>query len=169
MRLRSVLGLMSVGLLCLGCSTSEKYDLRQPIEMGPFTFRATGAYSHKPATGHPKIIVDFSVRYGADASFEFADYFNDDVDSEGTSKNNARSILPRMSTPRMRVVDSHGHGFLGLVKGESGEFVIWNVQLRGQEKYDKSHADLEPEDFRLLITNPYPQKGQPRRVSIQLR
>ncbi len=160
---------MSVGLLCLGCATSEKYDLRQPIEMGPFVFRVTGAYSDKPATGHPKIIVDFSVSYDTDPSFEFAEYFNDDVDSEGNPTHDRRSILPRVSNPRMRVVDSHGHGFLGLVKGESGEFIIWDVQLRGQEKFEEEHADLEPEDFRLLITNPDPQKGQPRRVSIQLR
>ncbi len=169
MRLRSVLGLMSVGLLCLGCATSEKYDMRQEIEMGPFVFRVTGAYSEKPATGHPKIIVNFSVRYDTNASFEFAEYFNDDVDSEGNPTHNRQSVLPRISHPRMKVVDSHGHGFIGLVKGESGEFIVWGLKLRDQEKFDEKHADLEPEDFRLLITNPYPREGQPSRVSIQLR
>ena len=129
----------------------------------------TGAYSNKPATGHSRIIVDFSVCYDTDTSFEFADYFNEDVDSEGNPKHDGRSILPRISTPRMRLVDSHGHGFVGLVKGESGVFIIWGLQLRDQERFEKEHAELEPEDFRLLITNPYPQKGQPREVSIQLR
>ena len=69
----------------------------------------------------------------------------------------------------MKVIDSHGHGFVGLVKGESGEFILFGVRLRNQEKFEAEHADLEPEDFRLQITNPYPQKGQPRKVSIQLR
>lgn len=165
MRIRSV---MSVGLLCLGCATSEKYDMREPIEMGPFVFRVTDAYSERPGTGHPKIIVDFSVRYNIDTNFEFSDYFNDDVDAEGNSKR-SKSILPRVSTPRMKVIDSHGHGFVGLVKGEFGEFILFGVQLRNQERFEAEHADLEPEDFRLQITNPYPQKGQPRKVSVQLR
>jgi hypothetical protein len=150
------------GLLCLGCARAEKYELDQEIEMGPFTFSVQSARM-VIGSGHPRLDVDLFLRNDSGVDIEFADYFNDLVDIEG-NKNSSMRL-----SPRMKVVDIHGHGFVGAVKYETAEFIIWEVRLRDEEEFNEQHSNMETKDFRIAIKNPDPQKGQPRMVSVQLK
>ncbi len=111
----------------------------------------------------------------SEADVHFGDYMNDTVDAEGKRIKYMTDVLIPVSFPPMKVVDSHGHRFVGLVKGSPGqwwgEFIIWDIVIGrhgDQEAFDAVHRALPVEDFTLVIKNPDPQKGQPRKVSIPL-
>jgi hypothetical protein len=151
-------------VLCLGCSSAEDYDMGQTIEMGPFAFQVVGAWATSPDDRHPEIFVDF--RLLSDQShgqIGFDDILNDMVDSEG----NATAKM-RLS-PRTKVVDGHGHRFVGVVSDLSARYILFEVRLRDQDRFENEHFGMRPEDFRLVIKNPDRRKGQPRAASIQLR
>ena len=161
---------VSTGLLCLGCSNSgdEDYTMGQTIEMGPFAFQVKSASVTTPDIGHPWVPVNF--RLLSDESkgkIPFDRLFNDEVDSEG--KATARGKIIPIVFPWTAVVDSHGHRFVGNVIERSGRYIIWEIRLRDQDRFDKAHRDMHVEDFRLVIKNPDRRKGQPLTASIQLR
>lgn len=161
-----VLVIISAGLFCLGCSTAEDYEMTDEIEMGPFTFQVRGAYATTPGVGHPQIIVDFWVKNDdSDGAISFDELFNDLIDPEG---NKTKGFILH---PHANIVDDHGHKFQGTHNDNSARFILWEVRLRSEDedRFEEQHKDMQPGDFKLVITNPDPQKGQPRTVSVQLR
>lgn len=141
------------GPLYLGCSTAEDYDMGQTIAMGPFTFQAQSAWATTSQRGHPQIGVEFRLVSDSGVLFHFSDLFNDNVDAEG---NKTTKIW---LSPRTKVVDTHGHGFAGVVSEESARFIIFEVKLRDQDRFNEEHRDMGPGNFRLVITNPDPKRG----------
>ncbi len=159
---------VSIGLLCLGCSRSEDYTMGQTIEMGPFAFQVESASVTTPDDGHPVVFVNFRLLSDeSQGKIPFDRLLNDEVDSEGNAT--ARKMIIPIVFPWTAVVDSHGHRFVGNVIGLSGRYIIWEIRLRDQDRFDKAHRDMQAEDFRLVIKNPDRRKGQPHTASIQLR
>ena len=171
-----VILLCALLLLLPGCSGSQEVGFDQAIFMGPFEFQVEKASLAPPDNGNPEIIVVFSmVNNTSEADVHFGDYMGGEVDAEGKRIKYVTDALLPVRFPPMAVVDGHGHRIVGLVKGSPGqwwgEFIIWDAvigRIGDQEAFDAVHRALPVEDFTLVIKNPDPQKGQPRKVSIPL-
>jgi hypothetical protein len=172
----------AAGLILISCALEEEYGLRQPIEMGPWTFevqRATERIESGSGGNRSKRITLFLKlhNYRERHRKPFDDFLN------GTSKPSI-AAMPSFSMPRLHLVDGEGNEFDGWVSPMSGgsmrsehwqaHFVLISMSmrdiLRAGEDTDLAaeHVDKHPSDFRLLIENPDVREGQPRRVSIQL-
>lgn len=180
--------------LFLGCSGSQELGFDEAIHMGPFEFQVERAFFRPAGDGHPVIIIEFEVVNDAsEGDIPFGDYMDGLLDDEGKEIKSmaalpigdyldglvddegrdikSMAVIP-MHFPHMAVMDSHGHRFVGIVKGRPGqwwgEFIIWGLALRRQDAFDQEHRVLPIEDFTLVIENPHARQGQPHSVSVAL-
>jgi hypothetical protein len=171
----SYLPLLPFLMVAAGCT--EEYELGQPIEMGPWTFEVSGASQGTTSGGSraKTIRVDLVLHNYEERHRQTFDQFLENC-SEG---------MMTICNPRIGVEDDEGNQFQAVdvrpVSGGSMRSRRWIVECPlyyGSREnpmsmdWDESaarHLDKRPADFRVIIRNPDPQRGQPRRVSIQLR
>jgi hypothetical protein len=132
-----------IGLLIfsvIACSDAT-YDMRQIIEMGPFAFEITKA-SEKIEIftgGGRHKRIYVYMKLHTDKSTPTNVDFGDFLN--GRAKGNRM-----IESPTMKIVDNKGKIPSGL-----------------------DYLDRHVSDFQLVIKNPDPKKGQPRRVTIKLQ
>jgi hypothetical protein len=162
---RVVIGLLIFSVIA--CSDAT-YDMRQIIEMGPFAFEITkasekieiftGGGRHKRIYVYMKLHTDKSTPTNVD----FGDFLN------GRAKGNRM-----IESPTMKIVDNKGKKFDSIVNRVSGktrwraEFIL--IDHRRGIPSGLDYLDRHVSDFQLVIKNPDPKKGQPRRVTIKLQ
>ena len=158
--LRLVLILLVLTLVGCGFESSEKYEMRQRIEMGPFVFWIDDVWekNFRPLKVHGTWkIIYASVRLQTSESKPSTSF-------EGFLNNKVRG-LREYPYPAMAIVDDHGISFYGYVTHIGGDTYRFETYFNG----DPGVLDKQLQDFQLEIKNLDPRKGQPRLVTIQLR
>jgi hypothetical protein len=158
------------GVWLVGCSSTKRFELRQTIEMGPFSFRverASSSVGYVSGRQQRVIEVDLWLLSGeSESDVDLGPFF-----SPGNTL---------VSHPHIRIEDRHGHEFPGRVGVPAGDHWPVSFQLAGRggfspaereraEEIAESHLEMGPRDFRLFIRNPDRRGQQPREVWIQLR
>lgn len=151
-----------VAMLLAGCRVESHRNLRQPIEMGPFTFMVERAYEDASASDDRCSTIVVAVRLHASerAKVHFDDFLNDNT--------SPKMILH----PAAELVDREGHRYLGWARRVNGR-EDWQVSFPlSYEETPLSSATCaatrSPADFLLTINNPDARHGQPSRVSVAL-
>lgn len=177
------------GTLFSSC-VPQDYELGQRIEMGAFAFQVEGASEGVRASSTREIVINSEtgseVRVGPGSgptrqisvrlrllSNESRPRNSLDRFLDGMDRPRGEGVTFRLDlSPHYILVDSHGHEFkggvgvdlrMGFSIEDEGGFAF-----SSNEPFRAEHFDLRSEDFRLIITNPDRQDGQPRKVSIQL-
>ena len=161
------LTIVLVFLAVVACGP-DVYEMKQTIEMGPFVFEVTNASekldSFTSGERYKKIYVNLLLH--TDKSTPTKVPFNDFLNGIGKEY---RMIV----FPKMKIVDDKGKEFDGWVERVLGKtswrakFDLYYPQRRIQSGLD--YVDRHVRDFRLVIKNPDPKKGQPNRVTIKLQ
>jgi hypothetical protein len=161
---RSALPITIACLVIASCEQSVRYQVGQPIEMGPYSFSVTSparGRSWQSAEG-PYYEIEVRFRLDRDDTAPFTTDFNE-------------SFLDAM-----RIVDAAGNAFgcsPGAVDGSYRAGRYRSDQYRCLIRYSQSSDGVtdfakvgtKPADFQLIIINPEPRDGQPRRVIVQLK
>jgi hypothetical protein len=160
-----------VAILIIGGCAEEEYELSQQISMGPWMFQVEQAREQVDSQSGNTIKSIF-VTLRLDNYTQRHDKTFDDFVNE-TSPGSV------IADPRLKLVDSAGEAFVGLLHPKSGgrmrserwevKFVLISDDLNANvsERAEK-HLRKHPSDFRLVIENPDHRRGQPRRASVQL-
>ena len=162
-----------VTTLGLGCS---RYDMEEPIEMGPFTFEVTGV-SERVTHQYARPTKQITVQLGLVSNESRRDLLHF---LEGTEKG-----FDGIVWPYYKLEDSHGHRFdnrgQASSSGRNISFDLWRrptgFQLGGRRRVNKDalddwsddHVNMAAEDCWLVITNPEIRRGQPGAASIRLQ
>lgn len=166
------LAILAAGVALTACANGDEYALRQPIAMGPWTFQVERAEERVQTRGVVRLKV-ISVTLKLNNYLERHEKPFDDF-MEGRT---AGSIVEH---PHIVLVDAAGNRFdleaLNPLSGGSlrsegwrARFPLIEFSLReSSSETAAEHIDKHPADFRLVIENPGPRSGQPRKVSIQL-
>ncbi len=170
-RLLRVLVISAAGSLSLlGCSGTERYEMGQTIEMGPFSFRVqTVSSTLRSHEGRPRRVIEvelWQLSAEPDEDMDLARFL-----IRGTE------FAPR---PQIKIRDREGHEFsgsLGLRRRdrwpasfELGRASGFTAASRERaDRFAEEHLSMGPRDFRMYITNPDRRAGQPRAVWLQLR
>ena len=150
------------GLAVCGCRTEATVAMRQPIEMGPFTFVVERAYDDATASESRcgAIVVDLRLMDADGAKVHFDDFLNDMTEP-------ALIVHPATS-----IVDRAGHRYTGWVRRVSGRDqwratfpLSYEDNLLSEAKCSASRRAV---DFSLTIRNPESRRGQRSRISIAL-
>lgn len=164
-------GLALGGLLMLGaCARTEQRALREPIAMGPWTFSVEGATASTEVRGGGrwrKVRVHLRVHAAAERDEPPFDAF-----LNGGGRGNY------IVFPRFDLRDAQGTRFETLLHPSSlsdvwtADFVLVPADapaMADSVELARPYQDKDAEDFQLVISNPDRRRGQPGRVSIQLR
>ena len=173
--MKNLIVVSTICLIMVACSLDEERQMRQPIDVGPWTFQVNRSLD-RVDTGssgeHSKKVIVFLKleNYMERHEQPFDDFLN----------GRSRSMI---AFPHLKLVDEAGNKFDGWVSPESGgnmrseewrvEFLLIPSSMRDMLRANASdlaaeHLDKEPADFRLLIENPDPRSGQPRRIFVKL-
>jgi len=157
---------VAIALACVviaACERPTRYQVGQPIEMGPYSFSVTS-----PARGRtwqssegPYYEIEVGFRLDRDETAPFTTDFNS-------------SFLDAM-----RIVDAAGNAFScspGAVDGayRAGRYrsdryrCLFRYSQSSDGVSDFAKIGTKPTDFQLIINNPEPRSGQPRRAIVQL-
>jgi hypothetical protein len=151
-------------LVIAACERPTRYQVGQPIEMGPYSFSVTSpaqGRSWQSAEG-PYYEIEVRFRLDRDDTAPFTTDFNE-------------SFLDAM-----RILDAAGNAFGCSPSAVDGAYRAGRYrsdQYRRLFGYSQSSDGVtdfvkvgtKPTDFQLIITNPEPKDGQPRRVIVQLK
>src|SRR5262245_6238194 len=145
------------------CEQPAPYQMRQSIEMGPYSFSVASAAPGRSwqSVEGPYYEIEVHFRLDRDGTAPFTTDFNSSfVDA-------------------MRIVDAAGNTFgcsPGAVDGtyRAGRYrsdryrCLFRYSRSSDGVTDFAKVGTKPADFQLIITNPDPKDGQPRRVIVQL-
>ncbi len=157
-----------------GCSTTESYELGQPIEMGPWTFEVERVQDRVSthSDGHRQKIVTLTLRlhnYTERHERTFDDFMNA-----------TRSGLMSISFPKLKLVHEDGATFVasvspvsaGSLRSERWQAQSWllpdNAGIRNWNELWERYADAPLSELVLVIDNPDRRSGQPRKASVRL-
>ena len=154
-----VTGLLCAGAVVVGCARTEKYQLGQRIDMGPYTFEVASADEGTWASERTISILfrlhrDDTAPFTTDFWQSFV-YKMEIVDAAG----NAFTVDPHPQSPVYRAGRQRSDRYLAKVK--------LSHSLEGVR--DSARIGKTASDFKLVIDNPAPEGDQPRRVAIQLQ
>jgi hypothetical protein len=160
-------------LLASACARTEERSLREAISMGPWTFdveRATASTETRGGGRWRKIRVLLRLQ-------NFREQHEPAFDAFLNGGGRGSYIV----FPRFDLRDSEGTRFETLLLSASGSSSSehWNAEfvlvpsdagaMEDSARLAEPYLDRDPQDFRLVITNPDRRSGQPGRVSIALR
>ena len=154
-------GVLSAALLTgllLGCADTKEYQLGQRIDMGPYTFEVASVQPGRWASV-ATINVSFNLLRDDTAPFttdfwESFVYKMELVDRAG----NAFPVDPHPVSPVYEKGRQRSNRYRAEVR----------LSPSHEGVRDAANIGKSTSDFTLMIANPAPQDGQPRRVSIQL-
>ena len=174
---RWLTALAAVGIA--GCSTTESYELGQPIEMGPWIFEVERVQDRvsTQSDGHRQKIVTLTLRlhnYTERHERTFDDFMNGRTPG---------GFIP-ISFPKLHLVHEDGAEFLadvssvsrGSLRSERWQAQSWllpdnagitNLSPSWNELWER-YADAPLSDLVLVIDNPDRRSGQPRKASVRL-
>jgi hypothetical protein len=167
--LRSLL--LALPLVLAACARTEERGLREPIAMGPWTFSVERASASTDARGGGRwrtLRVQLRLHNHRERQPTTFDAF---LNGGGRGS--------YIVFPRFELRDAQGTRFESLLHaaGSSGEswsadFVLVPADapaMADTKALAEPFLDKQPGDFRLVISNPDRRRGQPGKVSIQLR
>jgi hypothetical protein len=146
-----------------GCARTVEYRMRQPIDMGPFSFSVISASQGKrwqSAEGtFREIEVRIRVERDSSAPFtvDFTSFFLgklEIVDAAG----NTIGADPRPLTPT----------YAGGRYRSALYSCVFRYSRSSDGVTDFEAIGTEPRDFRLIVTHPEPAGTEPRRAAVQL-
>ncbi len=157
----------------------------QAIEMGPFTFKVekatafTDDQTYDDARRVVQVIFKL-LEQESNSKADFGYFLSDRGDGQG------RPSFTMFTHPHVTIEDDHGHSFNTDVRNDKhvrrdtgswyADFYLYlwsnwvsDAVEEKEQAFGRAHLEMQPGDFRLTITNPDPEEGQPRAVSIQLQ
>lgn len=155
----SVAALICAAACLIGCAGTEEYALGQPVNMGPYSFEVVSADEGHWGS-YPTVDIAFRVTRDATEPFttSFSSSFADKmelVDAAG----NAFPVAAEPVSPVYRAGRSRSDRYLARVR----------LSPSHEGVRDAARIGKVAGDFRLVIDNPAPEGGQPRRVAVALR
>jgi len=157
-RALAAVALLCAGALLPGCTRAVEYRLGERIDMGPYSFEVA-AVDEGTWSSVPTILVHFRLHRDDTAPFT-TDFWESFV-------------------YRMELVDAAGNTFpvdphpvSPVYKGGRQRSDQYRAEVRLSPSHegvrDRTRIGKHPRDFRMIIDNPAPEAGQPRRVAIAL-
>ena len=153
-----------VGLVTAACERVEMYAMDQPIAMGPYTFAVVAATEGKTwiSAEGPVHEIEVRLRIDRDDSAPYTSSFSESfieqlqiVDEAG----NRIGTTPAPIAPTYRGGRYRATQYSCLFRFSRSSSGVRNFSAIG----------IRPSAFRLIIDNPVPQDGQPRRVAVPLQ
>ena len=176
-RRRWLIALAFVGIA--GCSTTEFYELGQPIEMGPWAFEVERAWEQVQTKGAGLRIKTITV------TIRLHNYKERHEEPFDTFMMRPGSGIGGMfMKPIFRLVDKEGTGFEAILTPRSGGslrserwqavFELVPLDMRSALSADAAdlaarHLDTRLSELAVEIDNPDRRSGQPRRVVVPLQ
>jgi hypothetical protein len=153
-----------VGLATAACGRVETYAMDQPIGMGPYTFAVVAATEGKSwiSVEGPFHEIEVRLRIDRDDAAPFTSSFSEAfiehfqiVDESG----NSIGTTPVPISPTYRGGRYRATQYSCLFRFSRSSSGVRNFSAIG----------TRPSAFQLIIDNPSPEDGQPRRVAVRLR
>jgi hypothetical protein len=145
------------------CQGSTPAVIGEPIEMGPYTFSVVSAKPGKQWESsegtYREIVVRVRVHRDDTAPFteNFSSSFTDKIAIEDPAGNSI-GTTPAPEQPVQKAGRSRSEYYT----------CVFRYSRSSEGVRDFARIGTRPEEFRLLVTNPSRQRGQPRRVVVPL-